>query len=189
MCIHSVQGFSLFQVVLLYDVTSNIYFCSSLREQLFIFFPNQKENLKKKQRKCAEGLRSLLKATFFKDEKAAADILFVVRVDSMQHLPCFVLLGLGRGIWAFIVCAPSAVFCHTVVLFTHLPQRVGPDPRTRHPSRNTGRVLVRVWALLSLCCSEAGKGQSVCETWPGPPSHCTIGIVKIQRLILNAVDK
>lgn len=44
MCIHSVQGFSLFQVVLLYDVTSNIYFCSSLREQLFIFFPNQKEN-------------------------------------------------------------------------------------------------------------------------------------------------
>lgn len=37
MCIHSVQGFSLFQVVLLYDVTSNIYFCSSLREQLFSF--------------------------------------------------------------------------------------------------------------------------------------------------------
>lgn len=45
MCIHSVQGFSLFKVVLLYDVTSGSYFCSNLREQLFIFFlkTNKKE--------------------------------------------------------------------------------------------------------------------------------------------------
>lgn len=128
------------------------FFFPSLKEWLFIFFAKPK---KKKRHKRVKGLRSLLKATFFKI-MAAADFLFVVRIGSMQHLPrCCCLLLFFFIVWVEAAASKLSLsarprsFCHAVVLFTHLPQRVGPDKRTRqdhHP-----HACVSLCVTLQLC--------------------------------------
>lgn len=88
MCIHSMQGYSLFKVVLIWDVTSNtmLFLLKSKGTAIYYFFlskPKNKNNTKKIYG-VVEGLRSLTKSHIFKNGSTKISVLNV-RIDSMQH--------------------------------------------------------------------------------------------------------
>lgn len=79
-CIHSMQGFSLFKVVILCDVTSNtmLFLLKSKGTAIYsIFFSKQKKkNTKKKiNNRGLEGLRSLSKSHILNDGSTKTSVL------------------------------------------------------------------------------------------------------------------
>lgn len=189
MCIHSMQGFSLFKVVLLCDVTSNtmLFLLKSKGTAIYyIFFLKPK----KKKLWSQEGLRSLSKSHIFKT--AAPKFLFLKSELILCNIfPPFsfwctsfqwsLLGGMGQmhSSWFFFFKGARPQQCpHPVILFIHpvaVLQSEGPlsrrwNERTIHSSSDcphrqkaTPGLSVHVWALLSVCCSVAQRRQLVYE--------------------------
>lgn len=92
MCIHSMQGFSLFKVVLLCDVTSNtmLFLLKSKGTAIYYFFFQNQKKKKSNGVWMVSGVYS--KSHIFKTGSTKISVL-EVRIDSMQHFFPFFVFG------------------------------------------------------------------------------------------------
>lgn len=175
-----------------------LVFCLSLREQLFkCSFQIQKNKIKTPEvcGRSQEFMKSHILFfffSFFLNGRARHSVRGQnwFYATSPPLFFWFFVKCLGQSIWAF-VCEPSVVFCHTVVLFTHLPQRVGPNPRTPQDRQKTPAMSVfgaRASPSVILLLGGWNRPVGVWNlTWTMITLyywHCT----NWERLILNAVD-
>lgn len=122
-CIHSIQGFSLFKVVIICDVTSNtmLFLLVSKGTAIYFFFSKPK----KKMLRGSGRSQEFIKRPHL--NKMAAPTFLFVRIDSMQHVfPSFfhfwcyqLLLIRGHMHWSWFWRCTFSAAPQSAVLFLH----------------------------------------------------------------------